>query len=1183
MTALLKQATDSHMRGDFANAENAYSQLLDADPHHADALFLHATLHAQQGKWEQAADEFHKLVSLHPTHIEGWLNLAYALEACARDELAVDCYKAALSLRPGDAQSWFRLGVVCNRMKDFVGAEAAYRHYVALEPDRIEGNFNLGSALHDQGRFREAEHQYRYVLTLDSRQVEAHRGLATIALQERRYADAVRHFQSGLLLAPDDVELLSNLGVMLQKLQRMEEAEAAFRLAIANQPGHVNAHFNLALILLLRGEFREGWKEYEWRLRIKNRLPAVFEQPEWDGSQLNGKTILIRAEQGFGDTFQFVRYAPMIKALGGRVILECQAGLKRLLLRTPGIDMIVARPGDGRPLAAFDTHLPLLSLPRVFDTTLQTIPADFPYIHPEPGLVRRWAARLGGDRRLRVGIVWAGRPTHEDDKNRSCALGHFLGLLDGADVTLYSLQKGEAGRDLQSPKAFGRVVDLEPEIDDFADTAAAIANLDLVITVDTSVAHLAGAMNKPVWVVLPYAPDFRWLESGDESSWYPSMRLFRQQKNGDWDSVFDAIKPALAQRALTRAPLDAAAGVYEEANIAALRRARVANREGRWEGAALAALMATPCAEQIEANWLLGVAELNRGLFADALSHLVNAYEAWPENPGVLCPLGIALQSMGHLDQAELCYQNALRFGNDEPEILFNLGVLRHTNGDLEHAKSYYQAALALKPDWPECMNNLGLVLLGDGLRIDAIEKFKAAIELAPASVESYVNLGNALYLEGETGDAATCFRQALSLHPDHPGAHNALGVALKAQGNLAEAAAEFKRALQLAPALIEACNNLGNTYRALGQIDAAVQQFRTAIAQNPEIASTWSNLGAALQRKGEVAGALEAFDRALRINPDFAEAHWNRALAWLLQGNYAWGWPEYEWGIRAGARPQTLRPFERWQGETLPGKTLLVTTEQGYGDAIQFARFLPLARKRVGKLVLACQPALLPLLRDCDVVDALVTNDAKDAQLPPVEAQIPLMSLPGLFGVTLADVGLPAPYIAANPDRVARIEGRVVPAAERLNIGLVWAGSAGHQDDLERSLDAQSLGVLANVPHAVFFSLQVGRDINACKAAGLPVIDLAPLIGDFADTAAIVSQLDLIVTVDTAVAHLAGAMGKPVWVLLPYAPDWRWGIEGISSPWYPTARLFRQKRRGAWSELLQEVAGALNAFYKAE
>lgn len=1178
---VLKDASASHLRGDLAAAEAGYGRILSVEPSNADALFLNATLQAQQGRWEQAAGALQQLVAAHPRHVDGWLNLAHVFNQMGRHADAAQCYATVVAHRPQDAQSWFHLGLANFTARRFEAAERAYRRFVELVPESVEGNFNLGATLQDLQRLGEAQQQYLRVLALDPRQVEAHRSLGAIALQERRYADAVRYFGNGLSIAPDDVEMLSNVGVMLQKLNRLPEAEAAFRKAIVLQPGHVNAHFNLALILLLQGRFAEGWAEYEWRLRIKNRLPAVFDQPEWDGAPLEGKALLLRAEQGFGDTFQFIRYAALAKAAGGRVVLDCQAGLKRVLLRTPGIDMIAERPASGRPLVEFDTHLPLLSSPRIFRTALDSIPAAFPYIRPEPWLVERWAARLAGDRGLRVGIVWAGRPTHEDDKNRSCALGHFLQLASVPNVRLYSLQKGGAVSELQSPQASTRVEDLDAEIDDFADTAAAIANLDLVICVDTSVAHLAGAMGKPVWLVLPFAPDFRWMATGEISPWYPSMRLFRQQEAGGWDGVFAQLKSSLAAVAADRPPRAEDHAAYDDVTLSLLRQARLAAREAKWDLAAQAAgsvLSAHPMMP--EANWLLGAAESAQGRFAEALARLVVAYEAWPQSPMVLKQLGIALQSLGEGEQAEQCYLAALQFGNDDPDVLYNFGVLRHTAGDLQQAQGYYQAALALKPDWAECLNNSGLALAGLGQPDGAIGQFKEAVKLAPGFVDAWVNLGNALYLAGKSEDAAGCLRQALSIQADHPGAHNALGVVLKAQGELGGAVSEFERALAAAPQLLEARNNLGNALRALGRVEDAIRHYRIALEQNPQNAGTWSNLGSALQRQGDVDAALAAFERALAIAPDFPEAHWNRALACLLTGDYAQGWQEYEWGFRAGARPLPARDIAPWQGEPLPGQSLLVSAEQGFGDTIQFARFLERARERVGALVLECQPELVPLLSGCPGVDQVIPNGRPDAELPPVRARVALMSLPRLFGVTLADLPGRNPYLWPDSARMSRLQA-LIDTGE-FKVGLAWAGSAAHQDDRNRSLDRHLLAPLGAVPGVRFYSLQVGYDPADPGVQTLPLTALAPLLGDFADTAAAIARLDLVICVDTAVAHLAGALGKPVWILLPHAPDWRWGRAGNTTPWYPSARLFRQAAPGQWGPLMQQVAAALQEVARA-
>lgn len=1112
-------------------------------------------------------------------HAAAWFDLGEAALAQSELEQAVEAFEQTIRLKPDHALAYFNLGLTHYKRKDFEAAERAYRRYLEMAPDSVQGRFNLGAVLQDAHRLEEAMIEYRRALAFDPDLVDAHRGLGNIALHERRYEDAVGHFRAGLSHAPQDVELLSNLGVMLQKLNRLDEAEAALRQAIKHAPDYVNAHFNLALVLLLQGRFEEGWEEYEWRHRIKSLQPVAFSQPEWDGSPLGGKTILLRQEQGFGDTFQFVRYAASIQATGGRVTLECQPGIKRVLMRTPGIDVIAGRPTQGHPLVNFDTHVPLLSLPRLFHAGHENL-SQTPYIHAEPWLAQRWLARLARDRKLRVGIVWAGRPTHEDDKNRSCPLAHFLALAAVPDVTLYSLQKGDAAQALGAQTNAAPVIDLDVEIDDFADTAAAIANLDLVVCVDTSVAHLAGAMGKPVWVVLPYAPDWRWMAAGETCLWYPSMRLFRQTRSGDWDGVFASVMRALEALSQNRARIAEAkepdlSRAYDEATVAALREARRALRQGDWQ--AMAAACKRVLAQDpghVEASWLSGVAELSQGRFEQALGPLVRVYESWPQHPMLLKNLGTALQSLKQFEQAEQCYGAALQYGNDDPEVLYNLGGLRQLAGDLEGAANYYRAALAVEPGFPECLNNLGLALRGLGQTQQAIERFREAIEVAPQFFDSWLNLGNELYLEGDSEAALACFRRALELRPDHAGAHNALAVLLKSGGEIEAAMAEFEQALKIDPAHAEARSNLGNALKQLGRVSEAIDQYRLALDLAPGNARTWSNLGSALQLNGEAEQAIEAFDRALALAPNLPEAHWNRALALLLKGEYAQGWAEYEWGFAAGARPLGVRDIPRWKGENLSGGTLLASAEQGYGDAIQFVRFLRQVGTRAGKVILECRPELHALLASCDGVDGIVGPDVPDAALPPIAARIPLMSLSYLFGTTLSDLPGSYPYLTAEPERVARLKPAISDGI--FKVGIVWAGASAHQDDRYRSCDPKLMCRLAEVPGVRLYSLQMDRDFLPPQGGACAAIDLAPLLGDFADTAAAIACLDLVISVDTAVAHLAGAMGRPVWILLAVAPDWRWGRVGNTTPWYPSARLFRQVSQGDWSGVITEAISAL-------
>ena len=349
-------------------------------------------------------------------------------------------------------------------------------------------------------------------------------------------------------LKPDYAEAHNNLGATLQKQCEFDEAMAGYDRAIELKPDYAEAHFNRSLLLLLTGNFKEGWPEYEWRLRKKDNYCLNIQQPRWDGSPLNGRNILVHAEQGYGDAIQFARYLPLVKAKGGNVILECRKVLTRLLKGVAGVDKISEPLSDKSQNIQFDLHVPLLSLPGIFNTTLDTIPSDVPYIKPDPELVSQWNVKLGRNGDFKIGIVWAGSKTYKNNLSRSCLLSDFVSLAKIPGVTFCSLQKESASKEAHNPPGGMKITNLDKGLNDFADTAAVIANLDLVISVDTAVVHLAGAIGKPVWTLLPFAPDWRWLLNRDDSPWYPSMRLFRQTKPNDWDGVFEQVKDALLKK-----------------------------------------------------------------------------------------------------------------------------------------------------------------------------------------------------------------------------------------------------------------------------------------------------------------------------------------------------------------------------------------------------------------------------------------------------------------------------------------------------------------------------------------------------------------------------------------------------------------------------------------------------------
>ena len=530
------------------------------------------------GKMANAVSCYRRALQLKPNLMESHNNLGLALQALARLDEAAACFQRAIELRPGDAVVHNNLGNVYLDHRRPAQAADCFRRALAIQPDYAEAHTNLGNALKNQGQIEQAIASYQRALQLKPVLAEAHNSLG-IALQEQRKSDeaalccrravelkpdfveawnnlgnilrnlgqfdeAVDCYQRALKLKPDYAGAYSNLGVALAYQGKYDEALACYAQTLARDPDDPDAHFNRSLVRLLAADFDRGWPEYHWRWRTKGfRLPT-FPQPWWDGRPLEGKTILLHAEQGFGDTIQFIRYAPLVKQAGGRVLVECQKPLVRLLTGFCGVDQLLGR-GDALP--PFDFHIPLLSLPGVFRTRLETVPAKVPYLFADPQSVQQWRAELGPKAGRKIGIAWRGSATHANDRSRSLPLSCFQSLVNLPDVRLFSLQKGPGVEELQELAGRLPIEELGSRLHDFMDTAAVLANLDLVITCDTALAHLAGALGIPVWVALPLVPDWRWMLDRDDSPWYPTLRLFRQKKLGDWPGVFDQITTALSE------------------------------------------------------------------------------------------------------------------------------------------------------------------------------------------------------------------------------------------------------------------------------------------------------------------------------------------------------------------------------------------------------------------------------------------------------------------------------------------------------------------------------------------------------------------------------------------------------------------------------------------------------------
>ena len=944
-------------------------------------------------------------------------DVATALQAFSSQQLATpvadDLPAATPPRRDDDAVEFARYGLQLNYRKRFDEAVENFDRAIALDPDFAEAWISRGIALFALGRFGEAAASYDRALALHP-----------------------------------DAEIFSIRGLALYMLGRLDEAIASYDRALALQPDYAEAHLNRAQALLRAGDLARGFEAYHWRFRIEDRpaRPDWLTCPQWQGEPVAGKRLVIFHEQGFGDSLQFVRYVPMAVARGAHVTLFVPPALARLLRASlPGVEVVDSLSRN----AVFDFQAPMLGLPHIFGTTLDTIPAPIPYLAVDPTAAAGWAQRLAalpGLARpdltrpdLKVGLVWAGGKDRAYDEYRSLKLAQLAPFAAARGVRFINLQLGESADEAKTPPAGLELIDWTGEIADYADTAALVAGLDLVITVCTSVAHLAGALGKPVWILLHEGCCWRWLLNREDSPWYPGARLFRQPAPGAWDPVI--------------------------ANVTA------------------------------------------------------------------------ALQRL-EPDHANCALQSA----SGDAAALVNQGV---------------QLAYQHRFD-------------------DALASFDSAIALKPDLVEALLNRGIALFYLGRFDEAVTSYDRVLALEPDRAEAFNHRGAALAKLARFEPALASVDRAIALGSGSAEVCQDIGLALYRLGRFDDALACHDRALALKPDWVEARHSRSVILDTLGQCDEALASYDRVLALEPDRAQAHWNRTRVLLRTGDLARGFEAYRRCLQRYGEPPALVCPE-WQGEPLAGRRLVIFSEHGYGDTLQFVRYAPMVTALGARVTLLVRPALTRLLRaslpGIEVVDGLPGTAVFDFQ-------VAMLCLPSLLGTTLDAIPAPIPYLHA--DRAAAAGwARRLAALPGFKVGLVWAGNKDRSNDAHRSVRLAQFAPLAAVPGVQFVSLQLGEPAGQAKTppAGLELIDWTGEIGDYADTAALVAGLDLVITVCTSVAHLAGALGRPVWIPLHYDSCWRWLLNRADSPWYPTARLFRQPAMDAWEPAIADLAAALRTF----
>lgn len=566
----LQQALQLHQQGAVEKAQAIYQDILKQHPNHFDSLHLLGISYIQTGQPAKSLELIGKALKINPRLAQVHNNLGKAYKDLGQFKNAIVAYEKALVIKPDYAEAYVNRGSALleidrpaealedfdkalalnpnlsaahinrgNALKSLLRLEEAivqYNKALQLTPNSAEAYSNRGNVLKDLGRSDEALKDLDRAITLNPNYAEAYNNRGIVLRELNRSVEALNNFDQSLRLNPHAADVYNNRGNALKDIKRLPDALASYDKAISIKPDFADAYWNKSLLLILAGDYLNGWALYEWRQHKEDLKGSYynFPQPAWRGQQdLSGKTLLVYAEQGFGDVIQFCRYLPQLHALGIKIVFEVPQPLVSLVSGLPCPMMVVAK---GEQLPAFDAHCPVMSLPYAFKTALHTVPSAVPYIQSNASKVQEWQRKLGEKNRLRVGLVWSGSTAHKNDANRSVRLQDLQPLLD-LSVEWHSLQKEYRQHDLEYLQRAKQINQHQLDLQDFSDTAALIECMDLVISVDTSVAHVAGALGKQVWILLPYAPDYRWMLERSDTPWYPTAKLFRQKEAGDWQGV----------------------------------------------------------------------------------------------------------------------------------------------------------------------------------------------------------------------------------------------------------------------------------------------------------------------------------------------------------------------------------------------------------------------------------------------------------------------------------------------------------------------------------------------------------------------------------------------------------------------------------------------------------------------
>ncbi|MFA7269343.1 MAG: tetratricopeptide repeat protein [Sterolibacterium sp.] len=1157
LAPLLHEGMSKQNTGDSDGAETCYRKVISACPHHYEALHLLGIIEHGHGNLAEAEQLIGQAIALYGGESPYFaMNYGLVLQQLKRFEEADKYFRLAVKKLPESAEAHFNLGQLLQETQRLVEAKQHFKKAVRLNPKHAPSWHNLGK-IHDE------EHSPDLALECFQKALQAQAdfvpSMASLGCTLRdfyRLDESYRIHLRVLELAPENDVALSNIALTCRQMGRMNEAVGYYSRLLMLDLDNFYAHYNLSLLLLEIGDLANGWVEFEYRWRDKratNTQPRPFPQPRWEGGDLSGKTLLVWGEQGVGDHLRYSSLFPELIAKANKLIVETDPRVIPLFARSfPTVTFVPEKPTPDPVLMGsnIDFQIPMASCTRWLRNRIEDFPAEPAYFVADPEKRRRWTERLQAlPNRLKVGISWRSGLTGLGRQFCYADISQWLPIFSVPGIDFINLQYDDSRNELVRLRELGGPeLHQWPDIDlkdDFDDVAALVSELDLIISAPISVAELSGGLGIPTWIL--QLNHVSYVNHGTNGfPWHPSIQLFSREWNEPWEPIIVHIAEKLSSLAQ---------GV-PETTVQTMSAAELLNQQG--------------------------ITAYQTGAYEEAIGHFRSAAELAPECPDYPANQGSAHQAQGQHAEAETLFRQALAADPLHANTYFNLGNLFKSQSRFNEAEEMYLKALEMDSEGEGAWNNLGSMWLDGGQPAKAKEAFEQVLLLTPKDYRAHSNLAVALKSLGKISAAEEHFREAIALRPDFAEAHSNLGNLLTGEQRYEEAIDAFLQALELRPDYVDAAYNLGRAYQDDYRLEEARQCFDAVLAQQPENSRALNGLGAVLTQQGKLGEATGLFVQALANRFDDYDAHCNLGQVALQRGDLANGWDGYAQRFQRKQQPVCVRPFPMpwWNGSALAGKSLLVWGEQGVGDEIRFASMIPDAAVLASHCLLECDPRLVSLFaRSFPGVHVISRSNPPTAV--ETDWQCPSGDLARWLRRDFANFS-GAPYLRPDPALVARWEKRLAALPPGRRVGFAWRSRNNNRQRSECYPPIVEWLPVFRLPGMVWIDLQYDSaegeidSLNKILGANIFHFDDLDLTNDFENVAALMANLDAVVSVATTVPEVAGTIGIPALVveLANFGPM---SLGQQNSPWHASRRNFYRTLGEPWQPTIAALAEALS------